>query len=222
MLKTKYYTALVHQESQSWSIFHWNNCYAVSGPFAICTVCHKNCNLRYWGGCSSFQVKERVQKGRHKVLLICKTKHKRSPLSWWCLYSLQCILNYQWDRTAHLWSREFNCFIRDLFDLYKEWAVAPSLIFAQLQTFTCGSCPREPLFSHVFFSPISSSSGAVRDVNTLLKGTLTVVIEEEERTSHSFVIYKLVWLNESTFPLHFQFVLGDHLHLVLLNLKKYL
>lgn len=53
-------------------------------------------------------------------------------------------------------------------------------IFTQLQTVTFERCPREPLFSCVYFRPISSSTGAVTDVNTLLKGTLTVVTEEEE------------------------------------------
>ena len=52
-----------------------------------------------------------------------------------------------------------------------------------LQTATSGSCLREPLFSCVYFRPISSSTGAVSDANTLLKKTLTGDAEEEVSVS---------------------------------------
>lgn len=98
-----------------------------------------------------------------------------------------------WCYISILFNKKFSRLNTFLFTFaYKECVpflqAALSLIFTQLQTFTSGSLPREPLFSCVYFRPISSSTGAVRDVNTLLKGTLAVVTDEEEGVSRSFFV----------------------------------
>lgn len=49
-----------------------------------------------------------------------------------------------------------------------------SLIFTRLQTDTSGGRPGEPLY----FRPINSSTGALTEVTTLLKGTTTIVTKE--------------------------------------------
>lgn len=77
--------------------------------------------------------------------------------------------------------------LNTVLDKRKEKCTFMSLIFADIHIWEL------PKRTTVFLClSINSFTGALMDVNTLLKGTLTVASEEEKSQLHSF-LYQVVW-----------------------------